>query len=101
MLLSSFPSGSILGVRYSPIPLSIQGNSQLREEQPCKEVLLLVLRGQIEHAGNLLVLETGAGTRVLQKYQRQLYEYEELELKQCWLAFTELWPDGACTDWPT
>lgn len=74
-LLTLSPSGSLLGVRYLPIPFSIQGDSQFCEEEPCEKVLLAVLWGQIEHAGNLLVLETGAGAGVLQKYKWQLYEY--------------------------
>ena len=55
-----------MGPRASlPFPFSIQGSGQLGEEKPGEEVLLAVLRCQVEQASDLLVLETGAGAGVL------------------------------------
>ena len=67
-------------VRNIPFPLSIEGGSQFSKEKPGEEMLLAVLGSQIKHAGNLLVLETGAGAGVLQKHKEQFYESTELEL---------------------
>ena len=56
---------SIINVWDIPFPFSIQGSGQLGEEKPGEEVLLAVLRCQVEQASDLLVLETGAGAGVL------------------------------------
>lgn len=70
-MCASYP---IINVRNIPFPFGIQGSSQFREEKAGEEVLLAELRSQVEHVGDLLVLETGAGARVLQKCKEQLYE---------------------------
>lgn len=69
-----FALHSFLNARNVPFAFSIQGGSQLSKEKPSEEVLLPVLGGQVEHAGDLLVLEAGAGARVLQKHKEPFYE---------------------------
>lgn len=71
-LVSGFALCSILNVGNIPFPLGVQGSSQFSEEKPSEEVLLAVLGSQIEHAGDLLVLEAGAGARILQKCKEQV-----------------------------
>lgn len=66
-----------------PFSFSIQSSSQFCEEEASEEMLLAVLWGQVEHAGNLGVLEAGAGARVLQKCKWQFYQYLKLGLKDC------------------
>lgn len=98
-LVGGFALYSILNVRNIPFPLSIQGSSQFSKEKPSEEVLLAVLRSQIEHAGNLLVLEAGAGAWVLQKCKEQVYKQQELESRSQGLVSTEhvLWPGFVST----
>lgn len=69
-----FALHSFLNTRNIPFAFSIQGCSQFSKEKPSEEVLLAVLGSQIEHAGDLLVLEAGAGAGVLQKCTEQFYE---------------------------
>lgn len=92
LLFFFFSLSSILNIWNLPFPFGIQGCGQFCKEKPGEEMLLAVLWCQIKHAGNLLVLETGAGAGVLQKHKEQFYESTELELTSWWVVVIERVP---------
>lgn len=61
---------------YSPLTVCIQCCCQLSEKQASQEVLLTVFGWEVKHTCDFLVLETRAGAGVLQKYIRNVKEYQ-------------------------